>query len=398
MERTPNLLRLKPGITFTVMALFLASLVTLLIFPSALLAADVNGDFSLDMKVNGLDMLTSQSFSVTPDETLVFDLYIHDVLKPVEMKRLSVEIFFAGIPVSTITQDLSEVINPGETYQPLIPPVNARDYLSIWGVNVTTGKYKAIIKLEYTALGQLKNWTQSREVEVPGNPLTTIAGVAAAIITGIALGGVAALLKSLAGYSLETQALSGKKSLEAQTRSKVSGSLVAAVKKILVKDRCPICREVIKHGHCPSCRKSARELLRIYRRRIHDLAAAGIKLLADGEVKSIQELPQRLGINGRLASDVTATIQNTRLFEAKRVSRSLLTSALLTGISSAIAGILWVTIGGFAALNTTVLMVILVLSVLIPFVIARVLRMRMLRWLNRPPSPPPCQTPVSDQD
>ena len=380
------------------MTLSLMSLVQLLVFPSPSLAADVNGDFSLDMKVNGRDMLASQAFSVTPDETLVFDLYIHDVLKPVEMKRLSVEIFFAGIPVSTITQDLSQMINPGETYQPLIPPVNARDYLSIWGVNVTTGKYKAIIKLEYAALGLAQTWTQSREVVVPGNPMTTVAGVAAAIVTGIALGGLVSLLKSLAGYSLEKQALSGKKSLELQARGKISKSLVAAVKKTCVKDRCPMCGELIKHGYCRSCRKSARELQKLYRRRIHDLAAAGIKLLADGEVKSIGELPQRLGINGRLASDVTATIQNTRLFEAKRVSRSLLTSALLTGISSAIAGILWVTIGGFAALNTTVLMVMLVLSVLIPFVIARVLRMRMLRRLNRPPSPPPCQTPVSDQD
>jgi len=390
--------RLKPGITLTVMALFLASLVTLLIFPSALLAADVNGDFTLDMKVNGRDMFASQAFSVTPDETLVFDLTIYNVQKPVEMQRLSVEIFFAGVPVSTITQELGRVVNPGEIYRPEIQPVSARDYLSIWGVDVTTGKYKAVIKLEYASLGQAQTWTQSREVDVPGNPMTTMAGVAAAIVTGIALGGVIALLKSLAGYSLETQALTGKKSLESQARNKASSSLVTAVKKAVVKDRCPVCREVIKHGHCPSCRKPARELLRTYRRRIHDLSAAGMKLLADGEVKSVGELPQKLGIEGKLATDVTATIQNARLFQIKRVGRSLLTSALLTGISSAIAGILWVTIGGFATLNTTVLMVLLVLSVLIPFVIARVLRMRMLRRLKQSPSPLPCQTPVSDQD
>ena len=349
------------------------------------------------MNVNGLDMLASQSFSVTPDETLVFDLYIHDVLKPVEMKRLSVEIFFAGVPVSTITQELGRVINPGETYRPEIQPVSAQDYLSIWGVNVTTGKYKAIIKLEYTALGQLKTWTQSREVEVPGNPLMTIAGVASAIITGIALGGVAALLKSVAGYSLERQALSGKKSLELQARGKISKFLVAAVKKTCVKDRCPMCGESIKHGYCRSCCKSARELQKLYRRRIHDLSATGIKLLANGEIKSIEELPQKLGINGSLASDVKATIQNVRLFEIKRAGHSLLASALLTGISSAVAGVLWITIGGLAVLNTVALSGILIVSVLVPFVIARAMQVKMLHQFAKLSDPPHCQMPASGQ-
>jgi VIT1/CCC1 family predicted Fe2+/Mn2+ transporter len=137
-------------------------------------------------------------------------------------------------------------------------------------------------------------------------------------------------------------------------------------------------------------------LQRTYRRRIHDLSAAGIKLLAGSEVESIEELPQRLGINGALANDVTATIQNARLLEAKRVGRSLLASVLLTGISSAIAAVLWITVGGLAVLNTNVLMVILVLSVLVPFVIARALQMRMRRQFARQQNPPPQQTPASN--
>lgn len=371
----------RQGIILTALAVSLASLVLTLVLPSPSLAADVNGDFALDMKVNGRDMFAAQAFSVSPDETLNFGLYIHDVQKPVQMQRLSVEIFFAGVPVSTITQELGRVINPGETYRPEIQPVSAQDYLSIWGVNIATGKYKAVVKLEYASLGQIKAWTQSREVNVPGNPMTTVAGVAAAVVTGIALGGLIALLKSLAGYSLETQALSGRKSLEARARSNVSSSLVAAVKKNVVKGRCPICAGVIKHGFCRSCRKPAKELQREYRRLIHDLAAAGIKLLADGEVKSIGELPQKLGINGALAIDVMATIHNARLFEMKRVARSLFVSALLMGISSAVASILWITIGGLAVLSTAALMAVLILSVLVPFVIARALQARMRRQL-----------------
>jgi hypothetical protein len=364
---------------FVAFGLFLALFILTLMLPASSLAENVNGDFLLDLKVNGVDMFTSQSFSINPDETLVFDLKIHEVQHPIEMENMSVEIFFAGIPVSTISQALNQDVNPGETYQPEIQSVNARDYLSIWGVPVATGKYRAVLKLEYRSQAQTKTWVQSRDLEVPGNPMTTVAGVGAAIISGIALTAVASLFKSLAGYSLEKQALSGKKSLESRARGNISKSMAASVKKILVKDRCPNCNELIKHSFCPICHKSARELQKLYRRHVLELATAGTTLLASGEIESLEELPQKLGIKGSVATDVTSTILNRRLFEAKRVARSLLASAIMTGISSAIAAILWVTIGGLAALGTTPLVAILVLSFLIPCIISTALRRRMLR-------------------
>jgi hypothetical protein len=373
----------KSAFIFPAIALFLSYLVPIVMFPATVLAADVNGDFSLKLDVNGLDMLASQAFSVTPDETLVFNCYIYDVHAPVEMQRLTVEIFFAGIPAGTITQELGRVVNPGETYRPEIKPVSARDYLSIWGVNITTGKYKAIVKLEYGSRGQTKSWAQSRDIEVPGNPATTIAGVVTAVVTGVALLGLIPLLKSWAGYRLATQPLTSKKLIESRARSNISSSLVTAVKKIVIKDRCPICGDAIKHGFCRTCGKPAKELQRSYRRKVHDLAAAGIKLLADGEAKSIEELPQKLDMSGALAKDVTAAIRNYRLFQAKKAARALTTSALLTGLSSAVAGILGVTIGGLAALNTTSLVAILVLSFLVPAAITGILRIRMRNFPDR---------------
>jgi len=101
----------------------------ILLFASPVQAADVNGDFTLELAVNRQDMLASQSFTVQPDDTLLFDLYIHDVNNTVEMSRLSVEIFLAGIPVGTITQELDRTLNPGESYRPELSTVNASDYL-----------------------------------------------------------------------------------------------------------------------------------------------------------------------------------------------------------------------------------------------------------------------------
>jgi hypothetical protein len=346
-------------------------------------AADVNGNFTLDLAVNGQDMLASQTFKIQPDETLSFDLYIHDVNNTVEMQKLLVEIFFAGIPIGTITQELNKTLSPGDTYHPEIAPVNAADYLSIWGVDVTTGKYRAVIKLEYASLGEMKIWTQSREVEVPGNPMATVAGVAAAIATGAALGGVAALVKSLAGYSLEAQALTGRKTLEVQARGKTSKSLVSAVKKIIVTDKCPVCGDKLQHDFCRTCRKSAKDLQKLYHKHLYDLAAEGTNLMKTGEVKTTEELPQKLEIDGTLAVDVTAIIKNARLFEARRAGRSILGSALLMGISSAVAAILWLTIGRLVVLTTTATLVIIALSILLPWIVTALLHLRMRRRIAK---------------
>ncbi len=359
--------------------LVLLSALLFLLAPLKTNAADVNGDFSLDLRVNGQDMLSQQAFTVSGDEMLNFDLTIRDVQVPVVMQRLTVEIFLAGIPVSVISEELNQDINPGDTYRPPIDPINTRDYLSIWGIDIATGKYRAVVRLEYLASGAARSWTQARDVEVPGNPLATVAGMGAAVISGMALGGMLALVKSSVGFNLETQVLSGKKSLEARARSKVSNLIASAAKRLVVKEKCPLCQARLEHGFCPACGQSVKQLQKAYRALVKQLSAQGMELLAAREVESIATIPEAMGIEGELARDVVGTMHNARLLRVKKFGRSLMGAALVSGAASGIAAVLWVTLGGFSVLSTTALTIILALSFVIPWAIARIARMAMSR-------------------
>jgi hypothetical protein len=90
-------------------------------------------------------------------------------------------------------------------------------------------------------------------------------------------------------------------------------------------------------------------------------------------------LPASLGVSGRMAEDVIATIMNARLLAAKRVARKLAISAIITGISSGIALVLWVTVGGFVVVSTTTLVIILILSLVVPLIIAKIMLVRTRR-------------------
>ena len=57
--------------------------------------------------------------------------------------------------------------------------------------------------------------------------------------------------------------------------------------------------------------------------------------------------------------------------KVKGIARKLMGKALTVGIGSGLSAILWITIGGFAALSNQVLITILTLSVIIPIVVIK---------------------------
>ena len=105
----------------------------------------------------------------------------------------------------------------------------------------------------------------------------------------------------------------------------------------------------------------------------------GNRLLASGEVNTIDTLCSRLGIGGKLCTDVIATLKDARLVRVKGIAGKLMTKAVTAGISSAISLILWVTIGGFAVLGTYPLIIILVLALLLPILITKFFQWRARR-------------------
>jgi hypothetical protein len=342
-------------------------------------AAEANGDFSLELKLNGQDALQQKKIVVDSKSPVKLDLYVYDVSSTAEINRISVIVFFAGMTIANFSQELNYVVNPGETYKPVLEPINLKDYVSVWGITVTTGRYLAIVQLDYSVSGQPRIWTQEKEIEIPGNPFTTMAGVVAAIFSGIASAAALTWLSSVLGYGAQLRSLDMRKTLESRARNNISKELVTAARKIVDRDKCPVCEGNIKYSYCRNCRKPARDIFRQYYKNVKEVSARGIALLSRGEIQNMSELPTSLGVSGRMAEDVIATIMNARLLAAKRVARKLAISAIITGISSGISLVLWVTVGGFVVVSTTTLVIILILSLVVPLIIVKIMLVRTRR-------------------
>ena len=69
--------------------LLLAFIVLSLGMPVSLLAAEqVDGDFSLEIMVNGEELSTLETIAVDPEEDLTIDIHIFDVTKDVTIESI----------------------------------------------------------------------------------------------------------------------------------------------------------------------------------------------------------------------------------------------------------------------------------------------------------------------
>ena len=60
----------------------------------------------------------------------------------------------------------------------------------------------------------------------------------------------------------------------------------------------------MKHDYCYICKKTTKEVEKEYTEKVKALALQGIQLLGGGEVKTMDVLFSKLGIDKRLAMDV----------------------------------------------------------------------------------------------
>ena len=360
----------------------------------------VDGDFSLDLRVNGDDFSELETIVIDPEDELIINLYIFDVTREVVLERVSTVVTFAGQSIATLSEDLGSFhIAAGEDYRESIT-ISTREALKLGNMNLVTGIYRAKVKLEYTIVGQSKTWSESKNIRIPGNPLSTPPGVAAAVITVGTAAAVLVLAQSVIapGVAVGT-ALPGSISvtstsvlhdlvlgqLEPITRGRVMANIVKVTKSRIVKDKCPLCDSRLRHGHCYTCKRPAKKVRNEYAERVKTLALQGAKLLASGEITTLDAFCSELGINTRLGTDVLATLRNSKLVKAGGIARKLMGKAVMVGVGTGVSAVLWITVGGVAALRTSALIAILVASVVIPVAVAKSLQMKARRALKRAP-------------
>lgn len=370
----------------------MAIVVMLLIEANFTLAA--NGDFSLRLIMNGDDFSELEIIVIDPEEELTIDLHFSDVTGDVTLDNLLVTVIFAGQTMHTFTESLgNHYIAAGQDYREQIT-LNVRDVLKLGDITLVTGIYRAEIKLEYSVDGQNKVWNEPKNIKILGNPVNTPLGAAGVVTSVAAFAAILMLIRSLVSPGIPAGATMPANTsfnslqrlydfaadrLEPTARGRVMGNIVKAARGRIIKKKCPICGTRLKHGYCPTCKKSAGEVRNQYIDRVKTLALRSSRLLASGEVVALDDLYSRLGIDAALGTDVIATLKHAKLVKVRGIARKLIGKAIIVGISSGLSAVIWITVGGFAVLSTPVLIAILAASVVVPVFVAKTLQMKARR-------------------
>jgi hypothetical protein len=357
-----------------------------------------NDDFTLRLTVNGDDVTEVETVVIDPERELTIDIEIINVTRDIILQRVSVLVTFAEQVVLTRSEPLDNYhIAAGESYQREIK-INAREVLKSGDRLLATGIYRGQIRLEYAEGGRENAWSQWVNIQIPGNPLGTPAGAAG---VAVSVGTVASLLllaRALAvpalpagtalPSSVSVEALPNlhglaTERLESMARGRVSGTMVGAAKKRITKDKCPICETRLKHGHCYTCKKSAKEVRNEYASKLKDLAMRSGQLIAGGQVATLDDLCSQLGISAKLGTDVIAVLKHAKLVKVRGLVRKLTGKAVMAGIGSGLSAIIWITTGGLAVLSTSALVGILAASVVIPLAVTKSLQMKARRTIRK---------------
>ncbi len=375
--------------------LFLVSLFLPLVVHAA---TRVDNDFTLELRVNGTDIQYQETIVFDPAEDLVVDIYITDVNREITLESVSVVTKFAWQSITTLKRDLDSAhIDAGGNYRNTII-FGVGNSLDFGSLREFTGMFGVTIELNYVAGGSVKTWNMDRNMKIPGNPLSTTAGQVTAAVTGGAVVATAVFLKSslLPGVTAGTVIPGGtvarptsglldflRGRLEPTARGRVTSNIVKAARGRIKKDRCPLCETPIRHGHCYTCQKTAKQVRDEYAGKVSALAEEGARLIASGEVVTLDMLGSELNINTALAADVFAVLHNAKLVKLKGITHKLLGKAVIMGIGMGLSLLMWITVGGLVALDTWALVAILVASVVLPIVITKGLQAKARRELKR---------------
>ena len=373
-------------------------LLMIALFLTAHFAAATNGDFSLQLNIDGNDLSEMETIVLDPERELMIDLHISDLTRDIILDKISVTVTFAGQTIHTLSESLgNRRIAAGEDYREQIT-VNAKEVLKLGGKPLVTGIYRAVIKLEYAVDDQKRVWSKPKNIKILGNPLNTPLGVAGIVTSGGAVAAIFMLIRSLispgipAGTTIpggtSTSSLPrlydlAAERLEPAARGRVVGNIVKAAKRRIIKKRCPICGTRLKHGYCYTCKKSTKEVRNEYVNRVKALALQSSKLFASGQAVTLDDLCSRLKVSARLGTDIMATLKNAKLVKVTGVARKLMGNAVMAGIGSGLSAVLWVTVGGFAVLSAATLVAILAVSIILPIAVTKSLQMKARRTLKR---------------
>ena len=334
-------------------------------------------DFSLSIEIDSQDISSEGRIVINSKGEFDVNIWINDIADEVILHNFSVIVTFSEMSFPAISRSLGNYrMLPGDSYHRKLT-INASEVLGMGGRPLTTGIYRSQVKLEYSIGDQEKVWGRWLDIQITGNPVNSVIGIAGATLSAITAG-----IFIWLGKGISTLYQFAKGRLESFTRGRAVGSIISVSRKFVIKEKCPVCREYFRGKKCIKCGKSVKTIRKEYRKKLEKLAIRGEQLLATGEVNR-EELGAKLDIDDQTANDVLKVIDDSRLRSIKMFLSGLVVKAIFAGLGFGISTILWVTVGGFAALSTPALISILVIALILPLALTLVFRLMAERAIRR---------------
>ena len=112
--------------------------------------------FSHEILVNGQDITSGGRVALDPSQDLRVQVRIYDVVTPIILERISINVGFLGREVLSVDHIVRDAnLSPGNNLESdfIISP---NDYLGKWGVPLITGIYEINTRLHYSSGGRFE--------------------------------------------------------------------------------------------------------------------------------------------------------------------------------------------------------------------------------------------------
>ena len=131
---------------------------SLIILSASTILAQVSTqyNFSHEIFVNGQDITSVGRVALDPGQDLKVQVRVDDVVVPVILERIAIDVGFLGKEVITVDHMLRDAsLSPGDKFQSNFI-ISTNDYLDNWGLTLITGIYEIKARIHYTAGGRFE--------------------------------------------------------------------------------------------------------------------------------------------------------------------------------------------------------------------------------------------------
>jgi hypothetical protein len=360
---------------------------------------EIDENLEIYILVGGVNIVDADTQSdailLEQDGDIISHIEIRSISdKPIELKDMDIVLVLADVDTLKTTKEMNKVIHLGETYS-TNDTLNLEKYLGSLDVIPISGIYKFRYEIEYTRNNQTINFDGDPfYMKIAGNPLTTVTGAAATIITTASVISLAQSIISIIRIGPDEILNSINSSIAAPTRKLLSfyrgktyktlqneiSNSVYEKTRTWKRDICPMCNVQWPETseNCIECQLTTEKARDIYYSTLEDKCIQTGKELVDSvSGLSLYSITEKIGTGIIPTTSIISVLSYSGLSLFKpRISPHLSEKTrklLFKSLSTALLIIFWIQAVNISVVSITTLIIALITGSIPALIIRRFL-------------------------